>query len=374
MSHQFIRFASPTFKGGRFEDNALPLDMLPELVAYRDLIVDLAKYLVLQSDPGRQRVPKGFVESFQLVLRTVEQGESATPVLERVVLDAGHPALLLQNDFFGQARDEIERAVESASSRHTLPASFPEQFIPRFNQFGKRLHDNEYIELRGPSQSIGPRYDRAARKFLILQREQRYDASVDLIAESRGGVLDREQIAFLLSDGSLVDAKASEHYVQQALDLNRSLFRVVGWGTYDRNDKLERILEIDEMTPTEDETTRPTPLNMRIAHLGQLIHGWFEPNSPPLDPTGLANFKTLLNQVLVQGGIPSPYVYPTPDGGAQAEWSFQSWEVSVMASLTTGAVHAHATHLESDISYDVQTTLTSTDAVGVLLGFILRLH
>jgi hypothetical protein len=110
-----VRFADPKFRGGRFEGNGLPVDVLPELSAYREAIIALAKSLFLQSHIGRQRVPKGFVDSFRLVLRNVEEG-SAVPILERVEPDIS-PALLFGDDYFAVARDRIANAVQTAPLR-----------------------------------------------------------------------------------------------------------------------------------------------------------------------------------------------------------------------------------------------------------------
>lgn len=38
----------------------------PKLVAYRDLVAEVARHLFLQGNPARQRVPKGFTDSFSL--------------------------------------------------------------------------------------------------------------------------------------------------------------------------------------------------------------------------------------------------------------------------------------------------------------------
>ena len=83
MAADRITFMTPVFRGKRFENHEIPLDVLPDLAAYRDLVLDLARHLSLARSPSRKRVLRGFVDSFQLVLRTIEPG-SACPVLERV--------------------------------------------------------------------------------------------------------------------------------------------------------------------------------------------------------------------------------------------------------------------------------------------------
>jgi len=367
----FVRFAYPTFRGGRFEGNALPVDVLPELSAYREVIVDLAKYLFIQSHPTRQRVPRGFVDSFRLVLRNVEPG-SARPILELLVPDQAQPALLFGDDYFARARDQIANAVHAASARQALPNDFPRALIPQFNQFGKSLRPNEYIELRDPAHEIGPRYDRDTRRYLILQYRPEYEASVDLIAEIRGGVLDREQITFRLPDGTIIDAKAPESAVQEIFPMVPSQVRVIGSGVFDQNDRLKSIVHIEELTATEDDIPVPTPLADRIAQLGALQEGWFRADSRPLDQRLLTVFSNFIGALLADGTIPPPFVYPTPEGNVQAEWSFPSWEVSVMIVAATEMVCLHAVHLDGDDDREIELPAAPHDTVTTLRGVLLE--
>jgi hypothetical protein len=83
--------------GSRFGQPGMPVEVLPELTAYRELIVAVARELFLRRNLGRQRVPRGFTESFQLRLERVDKG-STIPVLERVNPgQALHPEF---DDFF----------------------------------------------------------------------------------------------------------------------------------------------------------------------------------------------------------------------------------------------------------------------------------
>ena len=69
-------FAALVMHGHRFQRHALPLDVLQELDAYRRLVVDVAKAVFLQNQPGRKRVPKGFEDGFALYVRAVEPGSA----------------------------------------------------------------------------------------------------------------------------------------------------------------------------------------------------------------------------------------------------------------------------------------------------------
>src|SRR5205807_9812193 len=74
------------FVGGRFEENKgwLDFDVLPELQAYKRLIIETAKEEWRRRNPGRERLPKGFEESIRLGFHEVREGSCAVPV-ERVV-------------------------------------------------------------------------------------------------------------------------------------------------------------------------------------------------------------------------------------------------------------------------------------------------
>jgi hypothetical protein len=107
-------FAIPVFRGGRFDTAALPIDVLSDLAAYRDLIVALAKHLFRQRHPERKRLPKGFIDTFELSIRTIEQG-STIPVLARTGPDSPNLPLINGEDDFTRARDLVEEVLEAGA-------------------------------------------------------------------------------------------------------------------------------------------------------------------------------------------------------------------------------------------------------------------
>jgi hypothetical protein len=46
--------------------------------------------------------------------------------------------------------------------------------------------------------------------------------------------------------------------------------------------------------------------------------------------------------------LPLPYLYPTPTGGVQLEWSIKGREISLEIDLNTGRGEWHALNLETD--------------------------
>lgn len=68
------------YVGRRFDNARLPLDVLSDLPALRDLIAALAKQEFRQKNPDRQRVPQGFDKAISFALTEIEDG-SAMPKL-----------------------------------------------------------------------------------------------------------------------------------------------------------------------------------------------------------------------------------------------------------------------------------------------------
>ena len=63
-----------TFVGPRFDDHGLDLDVLPELIAYKNLLIETAKALWRAQNPDRERLPKGFESSLSIKFYQLTEG------------------------------------------------------------------------------------------------------------------------------------------------------------------------------------------------------------------------------------------------------------------------------------------------------------
>ena len=73
----------------------------------------------------------------------------------------------------------------------------------------------------------------------------------------------------------------------------------------------------------------------RIDELSLLNKGWFDGDQGEfLNITSVCNAKYLLTQLILDyPSLPTPYVYPTPEGGLQAEWTIKNtWALEVLFS------------------------------------------
>src|SRR2546426_2804468 len=126
MSKMKRQLVTHTFKGKRFEDHGLDLDVLPELYAYKELLVEAAKELWRRNHPDRQRLPKNFEDSLCLKFYQVAEGSVAVPIY-REVETAEQPEFWRadQPDELDEAVLLVTQAVAAVSAEHPLPDQLP---------------------------------------------------------------------------------------------------------------------------------------------------------------------------------------------------------------------------------------------------------
>lgn len=386
MTADRVPFVRPVFRGARFEGHALPVEVLAELVTYRDLVVELARHLLLTSAPGRKRVPKGFFESFQIVLTGIGEG-SAIPAVDRVRPTFPEtPPLFEERDFFDDARDLVEEVIAHAGRREPLPSQFPGVLMPRFKLLGRSLRQDESIEFRAPGRASGPRFDRTVRRRLMLQEETTIADDFDLTGELVGGHKDRRVLFVRLDDGHEIEIPREPSEVQRLLAWSGRRVHVVGEGSFNREERLERVIGVSDfevvgaeqdpadVSEEDAEQTRggPSPIDAQIDDLRALEPGWYEPDTPALDAEGLERLRRFLHTVLEGIALPRPYLYPTPEAGARAEWPVGGWDVSAKFDLGAGSAELHAAELDGEGLVEESLSLDDLHAAERLRRFLSR--
>lgn len=112
----------------------------------------------------------------------------------------------------------------------------------------------------------------------------------------------------------------------------------------------------------------PAPLDVasQLMDLAQLEDGW-------LDGEGRAPGREALTWLADRfehswpGNLPSPYLYPTVEGGVQAEWSLPPHEISLEVDLGARTSEWHALNLETDAE-DRRTCDLGSDGVWAWLS------
>lgn len=350
VSEETTPFLSLHLHGARFDAGpGMPVEALPELVSYRDLVAAVARHVFLQQHSQRRRVPKGFMESFQLRIRHIGEG-SAVAVLERAQPGG---TLVAPPDAFDAARDLISKAIETVAEDHPVPENFPQEALVLFNRFGTGLLDDESIELRRPDSTAGPRLTQQSRKRLLAQRPQYLR---DAVRSGLVVAIEAERMRFQvrLADGGLIwaplDAVTFDGVkaVLEPAGLG-PMVSVHGVGVFDKGDRLVQFDSVHEIAEMGDEAEDAK--DEVVGALGEAVveAGWLDGIGNATDPAVLSRAQALFAK-LVESGALVPRVYPVPDGGLQAEWTIGGREVSVnvepggslyVISVDTGSGKAH---------------------------------
>lgn len=357
-------FLKPRFDGPRFTEHTFPVELGRDLAAYKELIVELAKHLYLAEHHDRQRVPKGFEESFTLHLQQIEPG-SARPVLSLVT--AG--VLALQGGgggYFERARDLVAETVGAMDDNQPIPAAFPKHLLDYFNAFGRSLRDDESVGLPragAPPAILTP----ARRRALVLSAKKVYTKDVDFIGVIGETDWERHTFRLRLPDGNAVVAPLPETFDELARTAggrDRTLVQVRGVGIYDAWDRLQKLSETHhlELLPNQ-------ALSAQIEGLATVEDGWIEgagrgPDKEQLTWVGDRLISTF------PADLPYPHLAPTPEGGLFVEWIESSWRISAEIALPAHHCEVQAVNTSTGAVADTTLNMDDDNAWEELYSFV----
>ena len=368
-------FATLIFRGKRFDGAVMPLEALPELAAYRDLVAAVAKEMFFAGNPGRVRLPKGFDASFRLTLSRIEDG-SAVPIVER---EFTSPQLFADaGDFFDRAREQVESAIKSLAGNAAFPSWLNPAVTARFSSFGRTLRDDEAVVVAGAGKREGAVYDRRLRRAILVRSQGTYEEDVDLVGVVRETDLDQDSFEIRLADDRRIPVRASRVFISQVVrSLQRdSAVRVSGTGVYDAEGKLLRVAQASDVSAAEEgdvASGRPgcrIPVDEQVDSLRGLPDGWFDGEGHAFEEEGLAWSAKLLRGIVDGFDLATPHIYPTPEGSVRAEWSRSRWEISAELDSSRRLSEVRAVRLDADEVHERSFSLAEPGQ-EVLLGSFL---
>ena len=347
-----IPFMRPRFTGARFDGHAIPLELLGELAALQEMVVEVAKWCFLQEHPHRTRTPRGLTEGIDIKLTAIDDG-SAIPVLSLFIAGATLFPSELPSDgqlYFEKARDSIVLAIDAAAHDRAVTEFLPEKTLGYFDRIGRGLRDGEAIEFPLPDGRGTARLTKETRKKLRLASTEVRVLTEDV--EIRGTIseVDRSKKTFqiqLLNGRKIVAPICSQHYetISEALDGYESGMRVMlqGIGRFNRSES-EKLLGLDSVEHIS--LLDPLDVPARLEELAELKDGWLDGNGQAPSREGL-QWLTQACQFHLPDDLPLPYVYPTPEGGVQMEWALGDSELSLEIDLTRHTAEWHALNLQT---------------------------
>lgn len=255
------------FKGGRFDDHGLDVDVLPELIAYKTILVETAKELWRRNHPDRQRLPKNFEDSLSLKFYEIIPGSAAVPLMREIEIQEGLLPFEPPPDELDEAVVLVTDSIKSVSEDKAFHRDFPKNVIPLFSEYGKTLREDESIELKPAKKGATARYSSKERKHLVELVQAGYEDIVDLVGEIRAADLDGGNFALRLADETKVTGKFSpeqETTIIEALREHASRrLHIKGRAEFLPDGKLKRVVSVTDLSIQSvgevpyDETAKP---------------------------------------------------------------------------------------------------------------------
>jgi hypothetical protein len=350
-----VEFLKPRLCGERFSQTAIPLEFLKDLAVLEEMIIEVAKWKYLQSHPNRVRTPRGFTDGLEFKLTGIEDG-SAIPIISLFITSLTLQGIEPANSYYvEQARDTIVNAVHAAENNQSTESIFPEKCLSYFDRIGRSLKNNEFIEFTSPSNHITAKLSRETRRRLLLESSNVREFSDDITIRGSIFQVDQDEMHFklLLTDGNKIPGPIpSQHFetIIQAFNEFRNGAKVIiqGIGKYNRQNRLISMEAIEHISLLD-----LLDVAERLDELKNLNHGWLDGEGIAPDAEGLNWFANTFNQYYPDD-MPLPYIYPTAEGGIQAEWSILSNDISLEIDLTTHQAEWHCL----DLNNNNETTYT----------------
>ena len=326
------------YKGSRFRNARLPVEVLSDLPAFRDLLVSYAKDEWRRRHEERERVPKGFDKSFAFDLITIEDG-SAIPKLEWNRNSA-------QVNLPGFA-DEIEEIVESAygdvvaliEGQSGRVSALNSEKIRALNRFGAGLRDDEKIEMPDRASDKVVSLDAYRRKELITGARETYQTRFEGVGELVGTHIKNK------NEGS-VTVRTAEHGeitipvdpLQIREEFDGSLEQDVQFELLvelDSQDHLRRVADVFEIVVVDNELDAAlSQCRKRLNEIKSLDAGWHDGLGLQIASEALKAANSFLS--MRTSYCASFRLYPTEAGGVLIDFEHDGWDYSIEFSHVGG--------------------------------------
>lgn len=360
MASHKIDIYSPRFVGRRFEDHTVPLELLEDIASLEDITIEVAKWLYLKANEGRQRVPRGFKDGISMQLEAIEPGSTRLKIA-LIVLSAN--LFPPENaEYFKQASIQLVKAIQAAEDHKDVTEHIPDRYLSYFNRIGNKLQNGEWIEFSPDNVEKKARLTKESRKRLILASESTKEYTDDIQIRGYISEMDKTKSSFMLQrlDGQRI---VGSYHVENLKDLqdafnqyeSKQLVRITGVGNYNRSDNLQSIESIASVELLDDADVRS-----RIEVLTHLKDGWLNGQGKAITKPKLSEF-TRLFESNYSPDLPLPYLFPTIDGNIQAEWSNEQFEISLHVDLENLASQMHILDLDSKQGLELDFDLSMVE-------------
>lgn len=337
-----LRYVGPRFDGAR-----LPLDVLSDLPAFRDLLVSYAKDRWRAMNVERRRLPRGFDKSISFDLVSIDLG-SAIPTLDwnRKTAQANLPGFTDElEELVDYSYEQLIRLIDGAGNDQ-FPQALSSEHIRALNKLGSGLQDRERIEFLGSTGADGNIVflDTHRRKKLITHVRDTYQTRFEGIGRLLGSHVDGH-----------IDVETQEYgEIRIQVDPDRIIKEFDGnincdvqfalQIELDNNDTYRGIVDVFDVELIDAQSgVDLMRCRDRLAAVRSLAAGWHDGSGAAIDDAALdAAERFLTKRPFLAGAY---RIYPTDRGGLQFEFETAGWDFSVEFGVG-GTVEMYGVQIE----------------------------
>lgn len=345
-------FLAPKLEGKRFDDHAIPVELLEDFAVLQELIFEIAKDIYLKQNPERQRVPKGFTDEVYLKLIDIKPGSAIPNFILASAMGVATSLFPKNIEYFEQAKTELISYVVQ-SEKNDITPEFKDKYKMYFNRLGKNLLESESIILNPKSNSdYKASINKTTRKQIILSSNNNKEYSNTIFINAVVHEMNKENGTFgiLFENKIFQDISYDNHFetIKNAFDdfENKPLVSIKASGIFNSNDKLKKIEELESVDILD-----PLDISVRLKNLSELNEGWLNGEGKKLNGLRLEEFENLFN-LYFNPHHPLPAIYPTIEGNIQLEWTIAEHEISLDVNLENLSAEYLCTNLTDDSSLE----------------------
>jgi hypothetical protein len=349
-------FLKPKLNGERFGDHTVPLELLKDFAALQEMLVEVAKWEFRNTHPNRERIPRNFTAGIDLHLTSVEEG-SAVLTISLVFASLFPSSESLP--YFEQARTHIVESI--ALAEQGMSPTLPPYLLNYFDRFGRGLRPGESISFESQNGPAALTPDTRAQLMHYAQAKEWTEETALRVRIPEAGK-GRSSFEMELRDGTKLRAELTD--LNQEVILNAFANYNQGHDEYvlvqggvkkDRSNHLKSFEYIEHVTPLD-----PRDVDLRLDELSELKDGWLNGEGIAPSIPHLENLKRAF-ELYFDSELPLPYLYPTPEGGIQAEWSLGDWEISLGMSRDSVFGEYYALNIKDDSISDKSQKIEQLD-------------
>ncbi|MEY3425478.1 MAG: hypothetical protein RL679_836 [Bacteroidota bacterium] len=372
MSNNTV-FFKPRLTGKRFEDHAMPVELLSDFAALEELLIELAKQKYLEANPDRKRIPKGFTDGISLKLSGIEQG-SVLPsfVLASAIATGG---LFSGNDsaltYFEQAKQQFIEVVAASHNDNLSNAFFPTNYLSYFNRIGKNLMDDEAIDFNPSETTCKAILNKSSRRRIILSAGQNANYSDKIKINVQVSELDKSKQTFTIENGLIRITGITvplEHKVtiyNLFTEYEKGCYaEIQGTALFNHSEKIINIENIEHMDVLD-----PMDVSVRLDQIALLEEGWYYGEGIKVDAESLKAFNIIFNANF-EKELPLPATFPSIDGNIQMEWNSNVHDISLKINLADQTAELHHLNLVTDEEFEKTVNILSSEDWIFLNDFI----